>query len=105
MSSRAALAFLLRTVWPGRKRISVWLAALYWSILPTTCSTVVKRVLAWDAGNKAQMAQQTATQANTRLTTGEQVVGNIHHYKTANHDEIRIRPRHTALPKNATAPP
>src|ERR1700729_2808021 len=30
-----------------------------------------------DAGNKAQMAQQTATQANTRLTTVEQVVGNI----------------------------
>src|SRR5439155_737134 len=28
-----------------------------------------------DAGNKAQMDQQTATQANTRLTTVEQVVG------------------------------
>src|SRR5256886_7653833 len=33
-----------------------------------------------DAGNKAQMAQQTATQANTRLTTVEQVVGNIDQY-------------------------
>jgi hypothetical protein len=36
-----------------------------------------------DAGNKAQMAQQTATQANTRLTTVEQVVGNIDQYKAA----------------------
>src|SRR5437764_1192506 len=49
MSSSADLAFLLRTVWPGRKRISVWVAALYWSMLVTTCSTVVRRVLAWVA--------------------------------------------------------
>src|SRR5580692_12949833 len=34
-----------------------------------------------DAGNKAQAAQQTATQANARLATVEQVVGNIDQYK------------------------
>ena len=42
ISSSASLAFLLSTVWPGRKRISVWFEALYWSMLPTTCSTVVQ---------------------------------------------------------------
>src|SRR6202163_550833 len=41
-----------------------------------------------DAGNKAQMAQQTATQANTRLTTVEQVVGNIDLYNIFNQTEI-----------------
>jgi outer membrane protein OmpA-like peptidoglycan-associated protein len=56
-----------------------------------------------DAGNKAQMAQQTATQANTRLTTVEQVVGNIDQYKAATQTEIRFRPGQTALSKNAKA--
>jgi len=46
-----------------------------------------------DAGNKAQMAQQTATQANTRLNTVEQVVGNIDQYKASAQTEIRFRPR------------
>src|SRR6202158_617688 len=41
-----------------------------------------------DAGNKAQAAQQTATQANTRLSTVEQVVGNIDQYKANNQTEI-----------------
>src|SRR5213594_3318372 len=54
-----------------------------------------------DAGNKAQMAQQTATQANTRLTTVEQVVGNIDQYKAANQTEIRFRPGQTVLSKRA----
>jgi outer membrane protein OmpA-like peptidoglycan-associated protein len=54
-----------------------------------------------DAGNKAQAAQQTATQANTRLTTVEQVVGNIDQYKAANQTEIRFRPGQTVLSKNA----
>src|SRR5450755_488584 len=54
-----------------------------------------------DAGNKAQMAQQTATQANTRLTTVEQVVGNIDQYKASNQTEIRFRPGQTMLSKNA----
>jgi outer membrane protein OmpA-like peptidoglycan-associated protein len=54
-----------------------------------------------DAGNKAQMAQQTATQANTRLTTVEQVVGNIDQYKASTQTEIRFRPGQTVLSANA----
>ncbi len=54
-----------------------------------------------DAGNKAQMAQQTATQANARLTTVEQVVGNIDQYKAATQTEIRFRPGQSVLSKNA----
>src|SRR6478735_11721582 len=54
-----------------------------------------------DAGNKAQVAQQTATQANTRLTTVEQVVGNIDQYKAATQTEIRFRAGQSVLSKNA----
>jgi len=54
-----------------------------------------------DAGNKAQMAQQTATQANTRLTTVEQLVGNIDQYKATNQTEIRFRPGQAVLSNNA----
>ena len=54
-----------------------------------------------DAGNKAQLAQQTATQANTRLSTVEQVVGNIDQYKAATQTEIRFRPGQSALSQNA----
>jgi outer membrane protein OmpA-like peptidoglycan-associated protein len=54
-----------------------------------------------DAGNKAQMAQQTATQASTRLTTVEQVVGNIDQYKAATQTEIRFRPNQSVLSQNA----
>src|SRR5579862_42265 len=54
-----------------------------------------------DAGNKAQAAQQTATQANTRLTTVEQVVGNIDQYKATTQTEIRFRPGQSVLSKNA----
>jgi outer membrane protein OmpA-like peptidoglycan-associated protein len=54
-----------------------------------------------DAGNKAQMAQQTASQANTRLTTVEQVVGNIDQYKAATQTEIRFRPGQSVLSQNA----
>src|SRR5579862_2165151 len=56
-----------------------------------------------DAGNKAQAAQQTATQANTRLTTVEQVVGNIDQYKATTQTEIRFRPGQSVLSKNAKA--
>jgi outer membrane protein OmpA-like peptidoglycan-associated protein len=56
-----------------------------------------------EAGNKAQMAQQTATQASTRLTTVEQVVGNIDQYKATTQTEIRFRPGQSALSKNAKA--
>ena len=50
-----------------------------------------------DAGNRAQQANQTATQASTRLTTVEGVVGNIDQYQPASQTEIRFRPGHTAL--------
>jgi outer membrane protein OmpA-like peptidoglycan-associated protein len=56
-----------------------------------------------EAGNKAQLAQQTATQANTRLTTVEQVVGNIDQYKASTQTEIRFRPGQSVLSKNAKA--
>lgn len=54
-----------------------------------------------DAGNKAQAAQQTATQANTRLSNVEQVVGNLDQYKATNQTEIRFRPGQSVLSKNA----
>jgi outer membrane protein OmpA-like peptidoglycan-associated protein len=54
-----------------------------------------------DAGNKAQTAQQTATQANTRLTTVETVVGNIDQYKPTTQTEIRFRSGQSVLSKNA----
>ncbi len=56
-----------------------------------------------DAGNKAQAAQQTATQANTRLSNVEQVVGNLDQYKATNQTEIRFRPGQSVLSKNAKA--
>jgi outer membrane protein OmpA-like peptidoglycan-associated protein len=56
---------------------------------------------ALDAGNKAQMAQQTATAANTRLSTVETVVGNIDQYKAATQTEIRFRPGQSVLSKKA----
>jgi outer membrane protein OmpA-like peptidoglycan-associated protein len=54
-----------------------------------------------DAGNKATQAQNTAQQANTRLTTVEGVVSNIDQYKATNQTEIRFRPGQTVLSKNA----
>src|ERR1700733_1599295 len=54
-----------------------------------------------DAGNKAQAAQQTAQQANTRITTVEQVVTNIDQYQPATQTEIRFRPGQTVLSENA----
>jgi outer membrane protein OmpA-like peptidoglycan-associated protein len=56
---------------------------------------------ALDAGNKAQMAQQTAQQANTRLTSVEQVVGNIDQYQASTQTEIRFKPGQSVLSKNA----
>ena len=52
-----------------------------------------------DAGNKAQQAYQTASAANTRLGTVEQVVGNIDQYQPATQTEIRFRPGQTTLSK------
>jgi outer membrane protein OmpA-like peptidoglycan-associated protein len=56
---------------------------------------------AMDAGNRAQMAQLTATQATTRLSTVEQVVGNIDQYKASTQTEIRFRPGQSVLSKKA----
>ena len=55
---------------------------------------------ATDAGNEAQMAQETATKANTRLATVEPLVSNIDEYKTANQTEIRFRPGQNGLSKD-----
>jgi outer membrane protein OmpA-like peptidoglycan-associated protein len=54
-----------------------------------------------DAGNKAQAAQQTAQQANTRLNTVEQVVTNIDQYQPTTQTEIRFKPGQTVLSQNA----
>jgi outer membrane protein OmpA-like peptidoglycan-associated protein len=54
-----------------------------------------------DAGNRAQAAQQTAQQANTRLNTVEQVVTNIDQYQAATQTEIRFKPGQTVLSQNA----
>ena len=56
---------------------------------------------ATEANNKAQAAQQTADQASTRLNTVEQVVGNIDQYQPATQTEIRFRSGQTVLSKNA----
>jgi outer membrane protein OmpA-like peptidoglycan-associated protein len=54
-----------------------------------------------DAGNKAQAAQQTAQQANTRLNTVEQVVTNIDQYQPTTQTEILFRPGQTVLSEKA----
>jgi outer membrane protein OmpA-like peptidoglycan-associated protein len=54
-----------------------------------------------EAGNKAQLAQTAATQASTRVSTVEQVVGNLDQYKGSGQTEIRFRAGQTALSKAA----
>src|SRR5437588_6157539 len=54
-----------------------------------------------DAGNRAQAAQQTATQATTRIQTVETVVSNIDQYQPATQTEIRFRPGQSVLSKKA----
>ncbi len=54
-----------------------------------------------EAGNKAQAAQQTAQQANTRLTTVEQVVTNIDQYQPSTQTEIIFKSGQTVLSQNA----
>jgi len=56
---------------------------------------------ATDASNKAQLAQTTATQVATRVSTEEQIVGNIDQYKGSGQTEIRFRPGQTVLSKDA----
>jgi outer membrane protein OmpA-like peptidoglycan-associated protein len=54
-----------------------------------------------DAASKAQMAQQTATAAGTRIASAETRIGSIDQYKASNQTEIRFRPGQTALSKSA----
>jgi len=56
---------------------------------------------ATDAANKAQMAQSAATQVSTRVSTEEQVVGNLDQYKGTGQTEIRFRPGQNVLSKAA----
>ncbi|MBI2679007.1 MAG: OmpA family protein [Candidatus Koribacter versatilis] len=54
-----------------------------------------------DAGNRAALAHQTATQASTRLQTVETVVTNLDQYQAANELEIKFRPGQSVLSKRA----
>src|SRR3954467_3440093 len=54
-----------------------------------------------DAGNRAQLAHQTATQATERLNSVQKVVTNIDQFQTSSEAEIRFRPGQTALSKKA----
>ncbi|HZQ92594.1 MAG TPA: OmpA family protein [Terriglobales bacterium] len=54
-----------------------------------------------DAGNRAQMAHQTAQQANERLAGVEQVVGTLDQYKAATQVELIFRPGQLALSQKA----
>ena len=54
-----------------------------------------------DAANKVQLANQTTTAVDTRLSSVETVVGNVDQYKSATQTEIRFRPGQTALSKQA----
>lgn len=54
-----------------------------------------------DAGNRAQLAQQTASQANTHLQTVEKVVGNIDQFQPVTQTEIIFRPGQKILSKKA----
>jgi len=54
-----------------------------------------------DAGNRAQVAQQTADKASTRLNTVEQVVTNIDQYQPSTQTEILFKSGQTVLSKNA----
>ncbi len=54
-----------------------------------------------DADDRAKAAQQAATQPTARLSTVEQVVGNIDQYKGGTQTEIDFRPGQTVLSKKA----
>jgi outer membrane protein OmpA-like peptidoglycan-associated protein len=54
-----------------------------------------------DAGNKAQLAQTTASQVTTRVSAAEQMVGNLDQYKGTAQTEIRFRPGQSVLSKTA----
>jgi outer membrane protein OmpA-like peptidoglycan-associated protein len=54
-----------------------------------------------EAGNRASLAHQTATQASTRLQTVEQVVTNIDQFQPVTETEIRFRAGQATLSKKA----
>lgn len=54
-----------------------------------------------DAGNRANMATQSAQQAHTRIATVEQAVNKIDQYQPVTQAEIRFRPGQAVLSKNA----
>ena len=54
-----------------------------------------------DATNQAQAAQTAATQATTRVSSAEQMVGNLDRYKGGAQTEIRFRPGQSVLSKQA----
>ena len=54
-----------------------------------------------DAGNKAQAAQLTTSQATAHLSKAEQMVGNIDQYKAGAQTEILFRPGQSVLSKKA----
>ena len=56
---------------------------------------------ATDAAARAQTAQTAATQASTRVSTEEQIVGNLDQFKGTAQTEIRFRPGQTVLSKQA----
>jgi outer membrane protein OmpA-like peptidoglycan-associated protein len=56
---------------------------------------------ATDAATRAQTAQAAATQASTRVSTDEQIVGNLDQFKGNGQTEIRFRPGQTVLSKQA----
>lgn len=56
-----------------------------------------------EAGNRANLAQQTAQQATVRLQSVEQAVGSLDQYQRASEAEIRFRPGQGVLSKKAKA--
>ena len=54
-----------------------------------------------DAGNRAQAAQQAATQASARIATVEQLVGTAGQYQGGTETEIQFRPGQSVLSKSA----
>jgi outer membrane protein OmpA-like peptidoglycan-associated protein len=56
-----------------------------------------------DAGNRANLAHQTATQANTRIQSVESALQNVDKYEPVTEAEIRFRPGQTLLSKKAKA--
>jgi outer membrane protein OmpA-like peptidoglycan-associated protein len=56
---------------------------------------------ATDATNKAQLAQGAANDASKRVSSAEQMVGNLDQYHGTSQTEIRFRPGQTMLSKNA----